>query len=142
MSGFVNDIGVKINKKDIVACHRLERTDRRIVTYLNRKDAETVFPKMKKLKDIGISKTASDLLPDSSSIATDNDNDSRNVTYAREKRLFISQTLCPYYCCVYGLVKEKKTESIIYGLWVSNGTIHVIELQDSRVIDITHESDI
>ena len=52
------------------------------------------------------------------------------------------RNLCPYYRYLYGLVKEKKAESLIIDFWVFNGTIRMRELQDSRVINITHESDI
>ena len=93
----VNEIGVKIDRKDIVACHRLGRTDRSIVKLLHLRDAEAGFAKKKKLKDIGISKIAANILPDSSSIAIKNDDDWRNVSHARKKRLFISQNLCLYY---------------------------------------------
>ena len=60
----------------------------------------------------------------------------------QKKKIFVSQNLCPYYRYLYGLVKEKKAEGLIFDFWVFNGTIRMRELQDSRVINITHESDI
>ena len=44
----VNKIRIRIDKKDIVACHRLGRTDRTIVKFLNRNDAEAVFAKKRR----------------------------------------------------------------------------------------------
>ena len=41
----VNEIRIKIDKMDIFACHRLERTYRMIVKFLKCKDAEAVFLK-------------------------------------------------------------------------------------------------
>ena len=46
--------------------------------------------------------------------------------------MFISQNLCPYDRYLYGLVKEKKAEGLIFDFWVFNGTIRMRELQDSR----------
>ena len=61
---------------------------------------------------------------------------------SRKRKIFISQNLCPYYRHLYGLVKEKKAEGQIFDFWFFNGTIRMRELQDSCVINITHESDI
>ena len=110
--------------------------------FLNRMDAEAAFAKKKKLKNIDISKIAPDVLPDSGSIATGNDDDLRNVSHVSKKRLFISQNFCPCYKYLYGLVTEKKPEGIIYDFWVFNGIIRIRQLQDLPVVGITHESDI
>ena len=72
-------------------------------------------------------------------MTTGSQNDWRSV---QKKKKFVSQNLCPYYRYLYGLVKEKKVEGLIFDFWVFNGTIRMRELQDSRVINITHESDI
>ena len=61
---------------------------------------------------------------------------------SRKRKIFVSQNLCSYYRYLYGLVKEKKVEGLIFYFWVFNGTIRMRELQDSRVINITHDSDI
>ena len=60
----------------------------------------------------------------------------------KKRKIFISQNLCLYYRYLYGLVKDKNAESPISYFRVFNGTIRMRELQDSRVINITHESDI
>ena len=71
-------------------------------------------------------------------------NEWRNVVSnpTKKKKLFISQNLCPYFRYLYGLVKEKKTEELISNFWVFNVTILRRELHDSRVVVISHESDI
>lgn len=50
-----------------------------IVKFLNHKDAKVVFTKREKVKDTDISKIASDVLPDSSSIFTENDDGWRRM---------------------------------------------------------------
>ena len=61
---------------------------------------------------------------------------------SRKRKIFVSPNLCPYYRHLYGLVKEKKAEGLIFYFWVFNRTIRMKELEDSCVIKITHESDI
>ena len=58
--------------------------------------------------------------------------------FKKKKKLILSL----YYKRLYCLVKVKKTEGLVSNLWVFNGTIHMREIHNSRVIDITHESDI
>ena len=40
MSYLLQEIGINLDKSRIVACHRLGKTDRMIVKFLNRKDAD------------------------------------------------------------------------------------------------------
>lgn len=47
--------------------------------FLNHKDTKVVFTKREKIKDTDISKIASDVLPDSSSIFTENDDGWRRM---------------------------------------------------------------
>ena len=66
-------------------------------------------------------------------------NDWRSGGLYRKRETFISQNLFPCYRYLYGLVKA---DDFIFDFWVFNGTIHMRKLQDSRIINITHESDI
>lgn len=50
-----------------------------IVKFLNHKDTKVVSTKREKIKDTDISKIASDVLPDSSSIFTENDDGWRRM---------------------------------------------------------------
>ena len=75
-------------------------------------------------------------------MTTGSQNYSREGGLSRKIKNFVSQNLCPYYRYLYGLVKEKKAEGLIFDFWVFNGTIRMRELQDSRVTNITHKSDI
>ena len=69
-------------------------------------------------------------------------NEWRDRGQSRKRKLFVSQSLCPYYRYLHNLVKEKKVEGLIFHFWVYKGTISMRQLQDSHVIHITHKSDI
>ena len=111
-----------------------------IVKFLNRKDAENVYSNKKKLKDVD--SFSNDDMQGRIDMTTGNQNDWREGGLSRKRKIFVSQNLCPYYRYLYGLVKEKKAEGLIFYFWVFNGTIRMRELQDSRVINIIHESHI
>ena len=133
-------IGINIDKSRIVACHRLGKTDRTIVMFLKRKDAENVYLNQKKLKDVDISCLLD--MQGRNGMTTGSQNNWREGGLSRKRKKILSQNLCSYYRYLYGLVKEKHAEGLIFYFLVFNGTIHMRELQDSRVINITHESDI
>ena len=48
---FLQEIGIDLDKSRIIACHSLGKTDRTMVQFLNRKDAENVFSNKRKLKE-------------------------------------------------------------------------------------------
>ena len=75
-------------------------------------------------------------------MTTGSQNDWRMEDLSRKRKIFVSQNLWLYYRYLYSLVKEKKAEALIFYFWVFNRTIRMREMQDSRVINITHESDI
>ena len=135
-------IVIDLDKSQTVACHRLGKTDGTIVKFINRKDAENLYSNKRKLEDVDISCLLSDGIQDRNGITTGSQNDWREGGLSRKRKNFISHNLCPYFRYLYGLVKEKKTEGLIFYFWVFNGTIRMRELQDSRVINITHESHI
>ena len=94
------------------------------------------------MKDVDIFCLLSDYdMQGKNNMTTESQNDWREGGLSRKRKIFVSQNLCPYYRYLYGLVKEKKAEGLIFYFWVFNGTIRMRELQDSRVINITHESD-
>ena len=139
----LQEIGINLDKWRVVDCLRLGKTDRTVVKFLNRKDAEYMYSNKKKLKDIDISFLLSDDdIQDRNDMTTGNQNDWRERGLPRKRKNFVSQNLCSYYRYFYGLVKEKKADGLIFDFWVFNGTILMRELQDSCVINITQESDI
>ena len=98
-------IGIDLDESRIVACHRLGKTDRTIVKFLNRKDAENVYLNKRTLKDIDISCFLSDGIQDKNNITTGSQSDWREGGLSRKRNIFISQNLCPYYRYLYSLLK-------------------------------------
>ena len=139
----MQEIGITLDELCIVAFHRLGKTDRRIVKFLNRKDAENVYLNKKKLKDVDISCLLFDYdIQGRNDMTPGSQNDWREGGLSRKREIFVSQNICPYYRYLFGLVKDKKAEGLIFYFCVFNRTIRIRELQDSHVINITHESDI
>ena len=120
-----------------------ERQIERLFKFLNRKDAENVSSNKKKLKDVDISCLFSDDdMQSRNDMTTGSQNHWREGGLSRKRKIFVLQRICSYYRYLYSSVKEKKAEGLIIDFWVLNGIIRMRELQDSRVIIITHESDI
>ena len=142
----LQEIGINLDKSRVVVCHGLGKTDRTTVKLLIRKYAENVYLNKKKLKDDDISCLLSDDdiqdRNDTTTGSTRSQNGWMEGGLSGKRKIFVSQDLYPYYRYLYSLVKEKKAEGLIFDCWVFNGTILMSELQDSRVINITHEPDI
>ena len=79
-------IGIDLDESRIVACHRLGETDRTIVKFLNRKDAENVYLNKGKLKDIDISCLLSDGIQDKNDITAGSQNDWREGGLSRKRK--------------------------------------------------------
>ena len=108
---------------DIVACHRLGKTNRVIVKLLNRKDSQYILEKKYKLRNIALY----------------NHDESEN---SNSRKIFINQSLCPYYRKLYGQVKDLGNEGLIDSFWILNGNIKIRESSQSKPVSITHESDL
>ena len=115
-------LGLVMEQIDIVVCHRLGETGRVIVKLLNRKDAQNVLKEKHKLRSINL---------------YDDNTDTNN-----KRKIFINQSLCPYYRKLYGMVKDLNNEGLIDSFWITNGTIKIRESSQSKPISITHESDL
>ena len=80
-------IGINLDKSRIVACHRLGKTDRTFVKFLNQKDAENVYSNKKKLKDVHISCLLSDNeMQGRNDMTTGSQNDWREEVLSRKKK--------------------------------------------------------
>ena len=64
------------------------------------------------------------------------------VLVIKKLKLFLNQSLCPYYRMLYGRVKELAREGLINLFWISNETITMKELSKSKPVSITHLSDL
>ena len=115
-------LGVVIEAMDIWACHRLGKTARVIIKLLNRKDAQNILEEKHNLRSINL---------------YDDNTDTNN-----KRKIFINQSLCPYYMKPYGMVKDLSNEGLIDSLWIANGTIKIWESIQSKPISITNESNL
>ena len=139
-------IGVSIDELDIVACHRLGSTDRTIIKLLNRKHAVKLLENKNKLKYVDFYENSSEencnknLSSDQVSVS-EQVKDRKNFSIKKLK-LFLNQSLCPYYRLLYGRVKELARDDLIDSFWISNGTIKMKELSESQPVSITHLTDL
>ena len=115
-------LDIVLEVMDIVACHRLGKVNRVIVKLLNCKDSQYILEKKYKLRNIALY----------------NHDESEN---SNSRKIFINQSLCPYYRKLYGLVKDLSNGGLIYSFWISNGTIKIKESSQSKPISIIYESD-
>lgn len=58
----LEEIGIKLSKSRIVACHKLGKSERTIIKFLNGKGAENILPDKKKFRNIYISEIVTDAL--------------------------------------------------------------------------------
>ena len=89
------EIGVDLDELRIVACHRLGKTDRTIVNFLNREDAENVYSKKRKLKDVDISCLLSHDIQNRNDINRGSQNDWRDEGLSRKRKIFIIKESLP-----------------------------------------------
>ena len=79
-------LGVVMEPMDIVDRHRLGKNGRVIVKLLNSKGAKSILEEKHKLNSV--------------SLYDDGNTDNNN-----ERKIFINQSLCPYYKKIYGMMK-------------------------------------
>ena len=116
-------LGVALETMDIVACHRLGKTNRVMVKLLNCKDSQYILEKKYKLKNTALY----------------NHDESKS---SNSMKIVINECLCPYYRKLYGLIKDLSNEGLIDSFWLLNGTIKIRESSQSKPVSITHESDL
>ena len=100
-------LGVVLEAMDIVASHRLGKTNRVIVKVLNRKDSPYTLEKKYKLGDIALY----------------NHDEIENSN--RNRKISIYQSLCRYYRKLYGLLRDLSNEDLIDSFWILNGTLKI-----------------
>ena len=102
-------------------CHRLGKdNDRVIVKFTRRKDCKQVFQVKKDLKDL----TVDDLdLP-------------------RGTKIFVNQSLCPYYCILWSETKRLLSMDKINSFFISGGTVKIKIAENSKPLAITHLDDL
>ena len=110
----LEDIDVNVNEREIQACHRLGDGKRTIVKFVNRKSVFDVLSSRKKLANIAEYK----------------------------KKMFINESLCPYYRFIHGKCKALWKLEKIFGFWVSNGTVRYRLREHGNFCKVTHINDL
>ena len=111
-------VGVRINDNDIESCHRVDRQGRTIVKFSHRKDCQQLMKVKKDLFELNL---------------TD--------IYLGNTKIFINQSVCPYYAILWSKSKRLHAMKQIHNYYVSNGTMKVKLEENSRPISITHATD-
>ena len=100
----IQEIGMDICDRDIQACHCLEDKDETIAKFANRKDCFQILGVKKQLKDL----------------------DPAAVDLPEGTKIFINESLCPYYWGIWNKCKKSKRQtkstSILYNKWFNSFT--------------------
>ena len=113
-------VGCKTDPGFIDDCHRLgTNNDRVIIKFTRRKDCKQVLQVKKDLED-----------------STMDDMDLPRCT-----KIFVNQSLCPYYRILWSKSKGLHSMGIISSFFISGGTVKVKITENSRPLAITHLSD-
>ena len=90
----LQEIGINLDKSRIVACHKLGKTDRTTVKFLNRKDAENLHSNKKKLEDVDVSYLLSNNdMQGRNDMTTGSQNDRREGGLSRKGKCCITESL-------------------------------------------------
>jgi len=114
----LDKINVKCDNQDIESCHRI-KNDRTIVKLSSRRK---VFEIMNNKKNLKLLK-------------------SEEVDLPSGTRIYINESLCPYYRGLWGRCKGLEKDKKIHSFWTFNGIIRVKKYQSSDPIAITHDVD-
>ena len=114
------EIGVNINKRDIQARHRLREKDRAIVKFVNRKDCRNILRVKKDLKHLDPSK----------------------LSFSEGIKIFINESLCPYYRGVWNNCKKFRTNQKLHQCYTINGIVRVKLEENGPPKSITHMLDL
>lgn len=118
-------IGVKLQKSEIEACHRLkERGEatgprRTIVRFTNRKNCERLHRNKKKLKDdAGVKQKLAE----------------KGIS----NTIYINNNLCPYNKMLWGKCKRLYDSYNIARFWVFNGSLYIAKTENDTGIKVDH----
>ena len=97
--GLFKKIGVKIEKRDVQACHRLKEKERTIVEFVNRKDCLQTLMVKKELKSL----------------------DSTDLDFPENTKIFMNESLCPYYRGIWNKCKKLRAIQKIRQFYTISG---------------------
>ena len=112
-------VGMEINQNHIEACHRVGRQGNAIVKFTRRKDCQHLLKIKKDLSKLTF----------------------EDINLARDTKIFVNQSLCAYYRVLWSKSKALHKMGLIFGYFVSNGTIKIRKQENGPTISITYVSD-
>ena len=87
---------------------------------VNRKKCEQALANRKRLKDV----------------------DMTDLKFEVDTRIFLNDSLCPYYRGIYGKCKSLYREKLIHGFWTYNGIVRIKVTEKGAPKTITHDDDL
>ena len=116
----IQEIGVDICDRDIQACYRLRDKDRTIVKFTNRKDCLPTLRVKRQLKGL----------------------DPSVVDLPEKTKIFINESLCPYYRRIWNKCKKLREKLKVYQYYTINGLIRLRIQESGPAKTITHMVDL
>ena len=116
----IHEIGVDICDRDIQACHRLKDIDRTIVKFTSRKDCLRILRVKRQLKGL----------------------DPSGVDLPEGTKIFINESLCPYYRGIWNKCKKLRAKQKVYQYYTINGLICLRIEESGQAKTITHMVDL
>ena len=98
----LNEIDVSCGPEDLEDCHRI-KGDRTIVKFSSRRKSSKVLRKKKKLKNI----------------------DGSKFDFNAGVKLYINESLCPYYRGLWGKCKKLWLDKVIFSFYAINSIIRI-----------------
>ena len=115
MSQIFRSLDCNVNKEDLDACHWLKHKERVFVNFCRRKDSEKVLKAKNDLRKLDTTKLD---LPEGS-------------------KIFVNQSWCSYYRLLWSSSKKLHGRGIIFGWYVSNGSVKIKLHANSRPLYIS-----
>ena len=103
MRGAFKKIGVKIDERDVQACHYLKEKERTIVKFVNMKDCLQILRVKKELKSL----------------------DPTELGFPGNTEIFVNESLCPNYRGICSKCKKLKAIQKIHQFYTISGLIRV-----------------
>ena len=116
----IQEIRVDICDRDIKACHRLKDKDQTIVKFANRKDCLRILRVKRQLKSF----------------------DPSAVELPEGTKIFINESLCPYYRGIWNKYKKLRDKQKVYQCYAINGLIRLRIEESGQAKTITHMVDL
>ena len=116
----LDKVDVTATPNDIQACHRLHDKTRTIIKFVNRKHAYQTLTKKKTLTDL----------------------DKRKLDLNPNHKLYINDSLCPYFRMLHAKCKSLYMQNKIHSFWVANGSVRYKMEEDGPFTIVDHIDDL